>query len=269
MEREIIKKYARNKFNGKLLKIVLEQIDDYFELRESNYMIRNKYRKGDQVILNSSHLLHGIRGHYNVLKAISKRGIVSPDYFGDGGNHAFCYESAFWTVKKRIPLKKYIINYSGMVAKYNGVYDVIPYKKLDEFVENMKKINHWKWEAESSMEIRFMPSLAKNDNQVAFILKTNNRIAKKMRRYSVFDSKFDRDYALEFVRESERYRFLNGFNEDFFYRTEFIIFGYPANLIEGIIVGRKFEKNKQELNRLKQLFPNSYICNLDGKVIIS
>ena len=40
----------------------------------------------------------------------------------------------------------------------------------DKFVETLKNVDHWKWEAVSSMEIRFMPSLARNINQVGFIL---------------------------------------------------------------------------------------------------
>ena len=42
----------------------------------------------------------------------------------------------------------------------------------------------------------------------------------------------------------------------------------PSNLIEGILVGREYEKDQSKLKEIKQLIPNAYICNLDGKVII-
>lgn len=46
------------------------------------------------------------------------------------------------------------------------------------------------------------------------------------------------------------------------------IVGVPSNLIEGILVGREYEKDQSKLKEIKQLIPNAYICNLDGKVII-
>lgn len=33
-------------------------------------------------------------------------------------------------------------------------------------------------------------------------------------------------------------------------------------------VGRKYEQNKQILKNIKEIFPQTYICNLDGKVIM-
>ena len=268
LNKELIIKHATLKFEGELLNIVLRQIDNYFYVMNSNYVIRNKYQIGDEVILGKEHLLHGIGNHIEVLETISKRGIVSQDYFGDNSNHAFCYESAFWTVKDEIKLKEYIKNYSGMVVKYNETYEMIPYMCLDKFVEKMKSVEHWLWTAESSMEIRFMPSLAKNINQIGFILNVSDEIGKKMRENSVFKEKFKKEYAFEFVSEKNRDKFLKeGFISDFFTRADYIIFGLPRNYIEGILVGREVENNLDFLNRIKQLFPLCYICNLDGKVI--
>ena len=57
--------------------------------------------------------------------------------------------------------------------------------------------------------------------------------------------------------------------DDFFTdRESAILFGIPANFIEGILVGRTYEKDKNILEEIKSLLPNCYICNLDGKVII-
>ena len=57
--------------------------------------------------------------------------------------------------------------------------------------------------------------------------------------------------------------------DDFFTdRESAILFGVPASLIEGILVGREYEKDQSKLKEIKQLIPNAYICNLDGKVII-
>ena len=57
--------------------------------------------------------------------------------------------------------------------------------------------------------------------------------------------------------------------DDFFIdRESAVLFGVPANFIEGILVGRKYEKDKKMLNKIKKLLPYCYICNLDGKVIV-
>lgn len=120
MNKELIINNAKKKFDGELLDIVLKQIDNYFELAESNYKIENKYNVGDDVILNEKHLLHGIRDKVDLLDVFSERGIVSNDYLVDEvTSHAFIYNSGFWSVKNEISLKQFIINYSGIVAKYD------------------------------------------------------------------------------------------------------------------------------------------------------
>ena len=56
--------------------------------------------------------------------------------------------------------------------------------------------------------------------------------------------------------------------DDFFTdRESAILFGVPVNFIEGILVGRTYEKDDSILNEIKELLPDCYICNLDGKVI--
>jgi hypothetical protein len=239
-------------------------------LAESTYKIKNKYNVGDMVVLNSNNLLHGIGKHTDIINVFAERGIVSQDYLEDASDHAFCYESAFWSVDDKISLKEFIKNYSGMVVKYNGNYEQVPYGELDNFVEKMKKVDHWLWTAESSMEIRFMPSLARNINQIGFILNTENEISKRLRRNSVFKDTFNKEYAYEFVNDKAKEKFSqNGFVEDFFQRAEYLIFGLPRNCIEGILVGKSVENDDFKIEQIKKMFPDCYICNLDGKVIIN
>lgn len=269
MNKQIIIENAKKYFKNELLNIVINQIEKFFEVYNSDYQVNHDYKIGDNVNLSPNHLLHGIGTHSDVLEIISKRGIVSQDYFDECSNHAFCYESAFWTVNKEISLQDYVKNYSGMVVKYNDQYVQVPYGNLDAFVEKMRNIDHWLWTSESSMEIRFMPSLARDINQVGFILNLNDEIGKSLRNNSVFKDTFNKDYAFEFVSEGAKEKFMNtGFVDDFFYRADYIIFGIPINYFEGILVGREVENDQKYLSRLKELFPRCYICNLDGKVIV-
>lgn len=46
-----------------------------------------------------------------------------------------------------------------------------------------------------------------------------------------------------------------------------VIFGIPSCFIEGLLVGRRYEHDNEQLKLLKKYFPNCYICNLDGVVI--
>lgn len=50
-------------------------------------------------------------------------------------------------------------------------------------------------------------------------------------------------------------------------RASYVIFGMNKCFIEGVVIGRKVEKNKKQLDKVKKLFPNCYIANLDGKVV--
>jgi len=51
-------------------------------------------------------------------------------------------------------------------------------------------------------------------------------------------------------------------------REAAIMFGLPSRLIEGVLVARTTEKDKNKLKYIKSKLPDCYICNLDGKVIV-
>ena len=50
-------------------------------------------------------------------------------------------------------------------------------------------------------------------------------------------------------------------------REAAIMFGITPRLIEGVLVGRKIENDKQALSYINSKLPDCYICNLDGIVI--
>ena len=43
---------------------------------------------------------------------------------------------------------------------------------------------------------------------------------------------------------------------------------YSEFHLEVILVGRIYEKDQKILKEIKELLPDCYICNLDGKVIV-
>ena len=183
-------------------------------------------------------------------------------------------------MKEDIPLKDYIINRSGITVRYRvgnynknltDHYELVAYGKTSKYIE---KLNNdptiWQWMAEQTKEIRFIPTPVSNRNQVAFIINTDSKYAKKVVKYDVWSKKYRNKEILKYYCNHYLLdEIFNGkitpFTTD---REGAIIFGINAKLIEGILVGRKFEKNSRILKHIKDVLPNCYICNIDGKVII-
>lgn len=261
------KKISSKIFRGKMKKIVDNQIDTFFEIEKNNNDFKHNYEVGDSVNLNKYNYLHGIGSNNDIVDFISKNGILSRESTGNFGNHAFQFVVGLWRVNGDITLKEYVENYSGIVAKVNDKNYQVPYKKIDEFVEKLKDIDHWKWTSISSMEIRFMPSLARNINQVGFILNMKSDYAQKLLLNDINSECYDKKVSDKFLRKDLRNKFWLDVDNDFLERASYIIFGINKCFIERIIVGRDFENNKEKIEKLKKLFPNSYICNLEGIVI--
>lgn len=125
---------------------------------------------------------------------------------------------------------------------------------------------------EQTKEARFLPSLVQNKVQIGIIFNVDNIYGKELLKKDILNPlNIDDKYALDFVNEKYGRAFLIDRNnkDDFFTdRESAIIFGIPSNLIEGILVGKSYENDINKLNEIKELLPNSYICNLEGKVIV-
>lgn len=268
MELNDCKKYVSKKYRGKVRRIVDKQIEIFFDIENSNFkLVKHNYNVGDSVKLNKYNFLHGIGKTENMIDYISQNGILSKESTGNFGNHAFQFVVGLWRVKDKVSLKEYIENYSGIVAQVNDKNWQVPYKQIDEFVEILRDVEHWKWTAKSSMEIRFMPSLARNENQVGFILNLNSHYGKELLRNDINASNFDKDISNKFIKKELRGNYFNNIDNDFLERASYIVFGINKCFIEGILVGRKFESDSKKIEELKNKFPDAYICNLDGIVI--
>jgi len=119
-----------------------------------------------------------------------------------------------------------------------------------------------------------MPSLVQDDVQVGIIF--NGEFASKLLEGDILNDKINDEDVKPFVNENYYEQFIiDRKNKDDFFtdRESAILFGVSANLIEGILVGREYEKvilgggADEILEEIKSVLPNVYICNLDGKVI--
>ncbi|MBQ9792009.1 MAG: hypothetical protein IJW28_05490, partial [Clostridia bacterium] len=264
------KNVAKKEFGGNTLSLVNRQIDEFYRL--SNIEFKNKkYKICDYVTLTPNTYLHGFGDDIKILDLFAEHGLINKDYEFGKSKHFTHHTVSLWHIRKKIKLSDYIVKYSGMSVRYEGKYEMVPYGKLDAFVEKMRNVPHWLWEAESTMEVRFMPSLARDKNQLAFIINGRDVELKAYFENDLINTDFTFDMAQDFINfknEDSKNAFKNDRMSGDKGRCAYVVFGIPRNLFEGVLVGRKFEKNKKILKHIKDKLPNCYICNLDGKVIV-
>lgn len=271
---------TNEKLNDNFKNIMLNQIEKYY-LAKDYKLPNSKYKIGDDVKLDKGTLLHGTYKNIDGLKEILKDGLIS-SWFIDGRMSKYPSSVGVWNLKQDYLLKDYIDFYSGGTIKYSGLLkvndysqeiktDIIPYSKMS-LINDIVKNNPCRiWNMEQTKEARFMPSLVQEQVQIGIIFNGANDSAKELLKGDILNPDVINDEDVRFfVNENYYDRFIVERKEkdDFFTdRESAILFGVPANLIEGILVGRLYEKNIQILNEIKELLPNCYICNLDGKVI--
>ncbi len=270
-------KYAETNFAGKALEIVLNQINLFYK---ENHIEKKQYKIGEEVILEKGTYLHGILGGLDKFDWIIQNGFIGNNFTKENVKNKIKNSIGMWVIREKEPLKDYIIRYSGFTITYTigrgpdskEISELIPYHKFDQVTEEINnREDVWMYWGDQTKEVRFLPSLVANKNQIGFILNMNNEIAQEMIKADVWNPEIDSEILRPFLD----YRYYDKFVEnDRINRTAqttdretAIIFGLPSTLIEGIIVGRKIEKDEKSMDYIKSKLPDCYICNLDGKVI--
>lgn len=266
-------KKARNNLKGKALKIVLNQIELFYNNDE---IVKNKYNVGELVHLKKGTFLHGLGLSPDAFDLIVENGFIAKDFTGKTNNKIF-NSVGMWNIQKDMYLSDYIKFYSGATFKYYEInnekkeekYIVAPYNEIESTaikINNMENV--WMWTCEQTKEIRFMPALSSNKVQIAFILNMESDYAKKLALADFFNKDMDKNILKHFcVKPFLKWYLNNPINPSTTDRESSIMFGLPSCLIEGVLVGRIYEKDKERLNYIKSKLPDCYICNLDGKVI--
>ena len=268
-----------NKSN--LDKEVKDIFNDYYKLFEKmrdDDIDYNKYKTGDDVILSKGTLLHGIKSYnLDIIENIKENGIILAEYRGQSvPQQKYCV--CFWIMNKDTKLFDYIDYYSGDTIylknrfrhKFKNIY--IPFSSYDGRDEIFNNINKFKYKVyfvRESKENRFMPTMSKKnkDDYIAFII--NNKYTNEIINYDLYQGKIDINIIKKFIPEwAVKVSILNKLPTQTDHEIS-ITFGLPSNMIEGILVGRLIETDKEKLKELKKIFSNCYICNLDGKVIVS
>lgn len=266
--------------NEKSKMIMINQIERFYNYKKNYLNESNKYNTGDLVRLKKGTLLHGTYKNFEGLKEIVKNGLIS-SWFIDGRLSKYPSSVGVWNLKKDCLLKDYINFYSGGTILYAGVYengndtqmnktDVIPYDKMNLILDEVMKVDCHMWTLEQTKEARFMPSLVQNRVQVGIIFNGESKEIKNILLGDILSGNISDEDVREFVNPNYYENFIRerkNKNDFFTDRESAVLFGIPSNFIEGILVGRKYETDSTMLNKIKELVPNAYICNLDGIVI--
>lgn len=277
MNKENFIKYAEDKFSGESLKILLNQIDLFYSCNDNFIIKENSYSVGDDVVLKKGTLLHGTYRNIDGLKNIIKNGLIA-SWFIDGRISKYPSSVGVWNLKKNYLLKDYIDFYSGGTIRYNNMGDsvdtktqVVPYSEMKNIMKIIDETGYFRWYMEQTKEARFMPSLVQDEVQIGIIFNSDNEYIEKLKQNDILSQNINDKVVKLFVNEkfSEDFIKLRKEKDDFFTdRESAILFGIPSCFIEGILVGRTYENDKEKLDEIKQLLPSAYICNLDGKVIV-
>lgn len=277
MNKEKYIEYAKKTFQGKALELVLNNIELFYKNKKIK---KNKYHVGEEVKLKKGTYMHGISGLLDNFDWIVENGFISNDFTEENIHNKIRHSIGMWVIQKDCLLQDYIKEYSGFTITYTigrgpgskEVTKLIPYHKFDEETEKINNDeNIWMYWGDQTKEIRFMPSLVSNKRHIAFILNMESDYAKEMIKKDVWNIELVEEELKEFLD----YRYYENFLKERVNRTaqttdreSAIIFGLPSSLIEGVLVGRKLEQDKDSLKHIKEKLPDCYICNIDGKIIV-
>ena len=270
--------HINNNFEGEAKELLLNQVELFYKDETTT---KNKYQEGEDVYLKKGTHIHGIPGLIDNFDWIINNGFIGNDFTTPTANNKIKNSIGMWDIQEDCYLKDYINLYSGFTITYtigrgpNSIpkSELIPYHKFDEVTERINNDdNIWMYYGEQTKEVRFIPSLVANKRQIAFILNMESDYAKELVKNDVWNPSFNEETIKPFIDYRYYDKFLvdrqnrNALTTD---RETAIMFGLPTSLIEGILVGKEVENNQEILTYIKDKLPDCYICNLDGKVIIS
>lgn len=273
MNKEEYVKLVNEKIDSNARKLLLKQIERYYDAVNNYKPKTSSYKIGDLVKLEKGTLLHGTYKNIEGLEKIAKEGLIC-DLIVEGRSSKYPLTVGVWNLKKGYLLKDYINFYSGATVLFKGnnlkETKVIPYSNMKDIINIVTRDDYHMWSMEQTKEARFMPSYQQERVQVGIIFNGNNSYAQELLKGDILNISISDTEVKPFINEWFYERFLNDRKEkdDFFTdRESAVVFGLPPCFIEGILVGRKYEMDATMLKRIKALLPNCYICNLDGKVI--
>ncbi len=265
--------YLKQIKNENSKEILTQQIENFEKFRSVNIK-RKHYKIGQDILLKKGTLIHGTYKNLEGLKEIVKKGLISSSFINERlSKYPGCV--SVWNLKEDMLLGKYIDFYSGGTIKYRTnekeTTKVISFSEMKNILKYITDLEDMTiWYLEQTKEARFLPSLVQNAVQIGIVFNGENKEIKELLEYDVLSENIEDEEVREFVNKDYYNQFIidrKNKNDLFTDRESAVVFGIPSNFIEGILVGKIYEQNKEILKEIKSLLPDCYIANLDGKVI--
>lgn len=268
IKNQYIEKYFKNK---KTKQLFYQQIENFNYYKE-NYVVKNEYKIGDKVNINSNTLIHGTRLKYDEIEIIAKNGLISSEFYSTyNKNKKKPFVVEFFNIKENVTLEEYIKKYTGFTINFLNNHSEItktvicPYEKIKDTIVTTE--NYRDCIIYQNQEQRFLPNEFNNNPDIAFIIQFDDD--NKLIKNDIFDEKFDKQILKNIFPKwfYKKYMITRKFDNYETGREKAIIYGIPSNMFNGIIVSRRYENNEEILETIKKQFPYCYISNLDGIVI--
>ena len=272
LDKIVLKKIIEEKFKNSATKeLFLKQVDNYFEYNEKN---KKTYQEGEEVLLTENSLIHGSRIDPLKVSLIKENGLIASEFYSTENivkKKPFIVE--FWNVENNMTLKEFIDVRAGVTIEIIGKDGKIKkdiLSSIDDISQNLKKINNYRdFVIYQNQEQRFVPNDYYNNSTMAFIINNDTDKKNEILKNDIFSNGFNRTILEEILPQWYIEKYIDGeFDIHETGREKGIIFGIPAELIEGILVNNDIKENKKLLSYIHEVFSNCYICDIKGKVII-
>lgn len=216
------------------IKILEDQIDRYNMIKKNKTYCNNKRRVNEKgrIILEEGTLIHGTYFDIDVLRKISKNGILACEILGEPENNETYYCADFFRVPKTQTMKEY--------------YE---FCKEKEIVAGFKT---------DKMETVKLPVLSPFS---VGIIVNNDSYLQDLLSYDPYRENLE---VQGIVNQQE---LLDTGLYDNRERLAAILIGVPANCISGIWIGDRIRTDKEKIEQLKSLFIKSYIVTNDGSIL--
>lgn len=267
-------KYLKKTETFKLKKSTKEMIKQQIELFYAYNNNHNKrYEINEFVILNEDNLIHGSRADLETLETISKTGLIASEFYQElNPKKKKPYVVELWDIHEQISLQDWIKKYAGVTIDFKNsegnVYKSI-ISSFEDITENIKKEKHFRdYIIYQNQEQRFVPNdIVDNDATVAFIIEFSH--SDELIKNDLFNKDFNQKNLQNILPKWFYKKYMQNRNFDNYEtgREKAIIFGIPLPMIKGIMISRNIEKEAEYISKIRNLFPNCYICNIDGKII--
>lgn len=267
-------KYQKITEKFKLKKQTKELIKKQIELFYTYNTDENKKSEiNENVLLNKNNLIHGSRADLKTLEIISKTGLIASEFYQNlNQNKKKPYVVELWEINETITLQNWIKKYTGVTIDFKNREGNV-YKSIISSFENIqehiqKEKNFRDYIIYQNQEQRFVPNdIIDNEATVAFIIEFTND--DELIKNDIFNKEFNQKTLQDLLPKWFYKKYMKNRNFDNYEtgREKAIIFGIPLSMIKGIMVSRNIEKEIKYISKIRELFPNCYICNIDGKII--